>query len=166
MNQLERMITIFILENAFENVVCEIASIWSRPQWVKSPTNSSHWTSPVNPCLLCTRRLLVVGHPSRRPARCLRLALVHRHRIWSIPQWRYCIFIDESKCKFQHTDGRARVHRGQSQRHIGVRVLRTDGNIGPSVIVWAGFHHIGKSELIVLDGTTNQQMYRSRLPWA
>ena len=27
---------IFILENAFENVVCEIASIWSRPQWVES----------------------------------------------------------------------------------------------------------------------------------
>ena len=27
---------IFILENAFENVVCEMASIWSRPQWVNS----------------------------------------------------------------------------------------------------------------------------------
>ena len=25
---------IFILENVFENVVCEMASIWSRPQWV------------------------------------------------------------------------------------------------------------------------------------
>ena len=27
---------IFILENAFENVVCEMASIWSRPQWVNA----------------------------------------------------------------------------------------------------------------------------------
>ena len=25
----------FILENTFENVVCDMASIWSRPQWVK-----------------------------------------------------------------------------------------------------------------------------------
>ena len=31
---------IFILENAFENVVCEMASIWSRPQWVNCIFNS------------------------------------------------------------------------------------------------------------------------------
>ena len=28
---------IFILENAFENVVCDMASVWSRPQWGKRP---------------------------------------------------------------------------------------------------------------------------------
>ena len=29
----------FIQENAFENVVCEMASIWSRPQWVNQAQN-------------------------------------------------------------------------------------------------------------------------------
>ena len=33
---LGEILSIFILENAFENVVCEMASILSRPQWVNS----------------------------------------------------------------------------------------------------------------------------------
>ena len=32
---------IFILENAFKNVVCEMASIWSRPHWVNPISKGS-----------------------------------------------------------------------------------------------------------------------------
>ena len=56
-------------------------------------------------------------------------------------------------------------------RHIEVCVQGTGGNIGPSIIAWAGFHYGGKRELAVLNGTINQQMYRcelqqSSVPWA
>ena len=51
-----------------------------------------------------------------------------------------------------------------------VCVQGTDGNIGPSVTIWAGFDYAGNSELVVLDGTMDQQVYRrvlqqSLLPW-
>ena len=46
--------------------------------------------------------------------------------------------------------------------HIGVCVQGTDGNVyvGPSVIVWAGFHYGGKCRLVMFEGTMNQQGYR------
>ena len=52
------------------------------------------------------------------------------------------------------------MRRRQGERHTDVCVLGTDGNVGPSVIVWARFHYGGKRELIVVDGTMNQQVYR------
>ena len=62
------------------------------------------------------------------------------------------------------------MHRQQGERHIDVCVQGTDGNVGPSVTVWAGFNYGGKNELVVLDGIMNQQFYRrvlqqSLLPW-
>ena len=42
------------------------------------------------------------------------------------------------------TDGRDRVRRRQGERHIDACMRGTDGNVGPSVIVWAGFHYGGK----------------------
>ena len=59
----------------------------------------------------------------------------------------------------------------QGERHVDACVEGTDGNVGASVIVWAGFHCGGKSELVVLDGIMNQQVYRhvlqqSLLSWA
>ena len=46
-----------------------------------------------------------------------------------------------------------------------------DGNLGPSVMVWGAIHHGGRSELVVLNGTSNHQHYikflrDSMLPWA
>ena len=62
------------------------------------------------------------------------------------------------------------VRRRQGERHIDVCVQETDGNVSPSVIIWSGFHYGGKCELVVLDGSKNQQVYRrvlqlSFLPW-
>ena len=53
----------------------------------------------------------------------------------------------------------------QGERHVDACVEGTDGNVGASVIVWAGFHCGGKSELVVLDGIMNQQVYRQGLPY-
>ena len=41
--------TFFIQENALEYVICEMASILSRPQCVKKLQTQLHWNEP-NPC--------------------------------------------------------------------------------------------------------------------
>ena len=113
-------------------------------------------------------RLLAVGYHSRRLARCPRLTLVNprrcrqwarRHCVWNIWHWQHCIFTDESRFKLHHTDGRARLCSLLGERHIGVCVQGTDDFVGPSFIVWAGFHYGGKRELVGLGGATNQQVY-------
>ena len=40
---------IFIFESVFENVVCEMASIWSRPQWVNH-IQLTDWNMITHPC--------------------------------------------------------------------------------------------------------------------
>ena len=116
-----------------------------------------------------TRHLLAVGYRSHRLARCPRWILVFRHWcsqwiwrhcVWNIHYWRHCIFTDKSRFKWHHTDGQARVHRRHGERHIDVCDQGTDDNVGPSVIVWAGFHYGGKNDLVVQGGTMNQQVYR------
>ena len=61
-----------------------------------------------------------------------------------------------------YTYGRAWVLRqqGQGESLIDVCVLGTDGNTIPPVIIWAKFRYDGIRELVVLDGTNNQQVYR------
>lgn len=126
------------------------------------------------------RRLLAAGYRSRRPARCPRLTMVHRrrrrewgrtHRVWTLQHWRHCIFSDESRFALFHADGRVRVRRRQGERLIDACIQPTDGNRGPSVMVWGAIHHGGKSDLIVLDGTMNRHRYirilqDHMLPWA
>ena len=51
------------------------------------------------------------------------------------------------------------MRRRQGERPNVVCVQGTDGNVGPSVIGWAEFHKCGKVEMVVLDGTMNQQLY-------
>ena len=96
------------------------------------------------------RQLLTVGYWSRRPARCPRLTLEHRrrrrewgrrHRVWDFRQWRLCIFSDESRFTLYHSDGRVRVRRRQGQRLIDACVQPSDGNRGPSDMVWGAIHH-------------------------
>ena len=73
---------IFIQENAFENVVCEMASISSRPQWVKPPHELDHhsivikfspwWRHQMEACsallAICAGNSPVTGEfPAQRP---------------------------------------------------------------------------------------------------
>ena len=52
----------------------------------------------------------------------------------------------------------------------GLLHKKTDGNVGPSLMVWGVFHASCKSELMVVDGTVNQKCYigilRQNFPWA
>ena len=127
-----------------------------------------------------TRRLLEAGYHSRRPTRSPRLTIDHRrrrrqwarrHRERDLRHWRHGVFTDESRFKLHCTEGWIRVRRREGERHIDVCVQHTDGNVGPSIMVWGGFHFGGKSELIIVDGNMNQQVYRrvlqqNLLPWA
>ena len=146
-----------------EHNACWYVSVKSQ---VKSPAHSLHQTSPVSDYYYLVSSH--GGYHSHRPAWCPRPNLVHhrrrrqwarRHRVWDIRHWRHCIFTDESRFKLHHTDGRARVDMRQSERHIDVCVQGTDGNVGPTVIIWAGVHHGGKSELVVLDVCYNKFSY-------
>lgn len=126
------------------------------------------------------RRLLVAGYKSRRPARCPRLTDEHRqrrrrwarrHRQWDIRHWSHCLFTDESRFTLFHTDGRLRVRRREGERFVASCVVPTDGNRRPSVTVWGGFHFRGKSPLVIVEGTVNQERYQNILrdnflPWA
>ena len=42
---------------------------------------------------------------------------------------------------------------------MNVCIQPTEGNLGPSVMVWGTIHHGGRSELVGLDGTLNRQCY-------
>ena len=145
---------------------------------VKSPANSFCKTSPISayhhPASSCCGISFL-----QRSARCHRMTLVHsqlsrqwarHHHVWDICHWRQCFLSDESRFKLHHTDRWTWVHRWQGERHVDVCVDGTDGNASSSVIIWTGFYYGGKNELVVLDGTMNQQVYRrtlqlSLLPW-
>ena len=48
---------------------------------------------------------------------------------------------------------------------------QTDGNVVPSILVWGTTHFGGKSELVIVEGPTKQQVYQrvlrqNLLPWA
>ena len=118
---------------------------------------------------MINRHLFAMGYHSRRLTRSPKMALVHRqwairHRVWDVRHWQHSIFTDESMFNLRHTDGRARVLRGQGERHIDVCVLGTDGDVYPFVVIWTGFQYGGKSELVVLVATMNQHVYRRVLP--
>ena len=130
--------------------------------------------------LTIRRRLLAAGYWSRRPARCPGPTLEHRqrrsewgrrHRLWDLRQWRHCIVSDESRFSLYHSDGRVRVRRRQGERLIDACVQPNDGSRGPSVMVWGAIHHVGRSELVVVDGAMNRHRYiqilrNQMLPWA
>ena len=114
------------------------------------------------------RRLLAAGYWSWRPANCPWLTLEHRqrrrergrrHRVWDLRQWRHCIFIDESRFSLYHSDGRVRVRCRQGERLIDACDKPSDGNRGPSAMVWGGIHQGGRSELVTVDEAMNRNRY-------
>ena len=77
----------------------------------------------------------------------------------SVGHCRHYIIISESLFSPYHTDGRARVPRRQCERLIDAWFQPTHGNHGPSVVVWVAIHHGGKSNMVILDGTTNRHRF-------
>ena len=108
------------------------------------------------------------GCRSRRPARCPRLTHDHRrrrrtwarrHRNWNHQHWSDVIFAYESRFSLYHRDGRVRVRRCVGERLVDCCTQETDVNIGFFFMLWGAFHASGKSELVVVDGTVNQERY-------
>ena len=112
------------------------------------------------------RRLVTAGYHSSRPSRCPTLTHDHHHRrcLWARRHWNWnhqyhVIFADESRFSHYHCDDRARVRRHVGERLLDCCIHESDGNVGPSFMVWGAFHASGKSEPVVVDGTINQQRY-------
>ena len=107
-------------------------------------------------------RFLAAGYRSQSPTRRPRLSLTHRrhHREWGqrrrvsdFRHWKHCIFSVDSRFPLYHSNGRARVRRGQGKRLKDACIQPTYGNSGRSVIVWGAIHHARRSNLVFLDGT-------------
>ena len=75
------------------------------------------------------------------------------HRVWNLRRWRDCIFCAEFRFFICHSDGRP------GERLIDACIQPTHGNRGSSVIVWSAIHHVGRSSLVILDGTMNRHFY-------
>ena len=126
------------------------------------------------------RRLVAAGYLSKRQKRCPCLTHDHRrqchiwacrHQNWNHQHWSHVLFADESRFSRYHCDGRAWVRWFVGERLVDCCIQKTDGNFGPSFMVWEAFHASGKSELVVVDGKVNQQHYigishQNLHPWA
>ena len=58
---------IFIQENALEDVICEMASILSRPQWVKNIGQDQRWFHMILPCMLVLYAMNQFRNVHQRP---------------------------------------------------------------------------------------------------
>ena len=59
---------------------------------------------------------------------------------------------------------RFNLYRDDSHAHVGGRLVdcciqESDGDVVPSLMGWGAFNVSGKPELLVVDGTINQQCY-------
>ena len=114
-------------------------------------------------CDTIWRRLHSAQLKSRKAARKPLLTPLHRinrlrwcraHRGWNINQWRTVMFSDESRFCLRKNDGRVRVWRRQGERFTECCIDRVTAYGGGSVMVWAGISIAGKTQLIIVDGTT------------
>ena len=106
---------------------------------------------------------------TRRPAVRVPITPVHRrarvdwcreHQRWNRQQWSRVLFTDESRFTLQFNDGRRRVWRRQGERFIDAAVREVDRYGGGSVMVWAGFHLNGRTQLHIVQGTLTGQRYK------
>ena len=143
---------------------CALIRIMRRNRFLSSSrirVELIRWTGHRVSARTVQRRLVGAGYHSRCPARCPRLTHdhCHRHRNWNHQHWSHVIFVDELRFSLYHCDSRAWVRRSVGERRVDCCIQQSDGNIGPSLIVMGAFHASGKSELVVVDGTVNQQCY-------
>ena len=93
------------------------------------------------------------------------------HRNWDHHHWSLLIFADESKFSLYHYDGHAQEGQRVGERLLNYCIQEANGNVGPTIMVWGPFHASSNSELLVVNGTVNQQRYigilrQNLLPWA
>lgn len=146
-----------------------------RHRRLSSLTLAQRWGAHIN-TPICRRtvvnRLLQHGYKARRPAikpfwtlanRRARLAWAQQHRRIQLGHWRHVIFTDESRFLLHKVDRRMRVRRLRGERFNDDCLQHQVAHGGGSVHVWAGIHHNGKTDLVVLQGNVNQRSYRRLL---
>ena len=92
-----------------------------------------------------------------------RLQWCRDHLAWQARQWNRVLFTDESRFTLERSDGRQRVYRRSGERFRDACVTEADRFRGGSVMVWAGISHVGKTNLIILNGNLNAQRYRDEI---
>ena len=131
------------------------------------------WTERCVSAHIVQRHLVAAGYHSRSPARCPKHThdqhcqsriWAPRYQKWNHQHWSLVIFADESRFWLYNCDGRAHIRQPHGERLVDCCIQKKGGNSSPSLMVWGAFHASGKSELVVVDGTVNQQHYISILP--
>ena len=81
------------------------------------------------------------------------------HQGWTRRQWRNVLFSDVSSFNVSFADGRVRTWRRRGERLDQDNVVQRDSFGGGSVMVWAGIHHDGKTDLVIVPGNLTAQRY-------
>ncbi len=81
------------------------------------------------------------------------------HQKWDLIQWAKVAFSDESTFTVRPTTQRKRVWRKEGERYRPVNFVPTFKSGYQSISVWATFSIYGRTPLIRIEGTLNQQKY-------
>lgn len=117
-------------------------------------------------------RLKDVGIRPRRPCkvpkltqrqRALRLAWARRYLRFTRADWSEVLFVDETRIKLQHPDGRIRVYRRQGERHAPNCVTHNVQMGGGSIMTWAGISMHLKTPLVTIEGNLNAARYQAEI---
>ena len=100
-----------------------------------------------------------VGQVLTARHRAARLQWAQRHFRWGRQQWARVLFCDESRFNLPHHDGRIRVFRRRGERFADNCLIERERFGGRSVMVWEGIMGRRKTNLIVVQGNLNAQVY-------
>ncbi len=92
-----------------------------------------------------------------------RILWANLHQNWSLSQWQNVVFSDESSFTARPTSLRKRVWRLSCQRYDTKYILPTFKSGYICISVWAAFSARGRTPLVRINGTLNQQKNRDIL---
>lgn len=84
------------------------------------------------------------------------------HLAWTVEQWRMVLFTDESKfviCRHHPQHVRRRIGQRYKEENV---VPQGNRGIG-SVMIWAGFSHLGYTDVVTMEGNFNADDYNNLL---
>ena len=114
-------------------------------------------------CCRIRLRCCTSGTATGRKISSLYLSAVILPRLFPMRQWRRVLFTDDSRFTLYRADGRRRVYRRRGERFADACVVERDRFGGGSVMVWGGFAHGIKSQLIIVAGNMTAVRYRDEI---
>lgn len=117
-------------------------------------------------------RLKDINVKAYRP--CKRPILTQRHKrdrfLWARrnlrltrADWARILFVDETRLRLRHADGRVRVYRRRGERYAPNCVQQVDQYGGGSVMLWAGVSLHTKTPIVFIRGNMNAQTYQNNV---